>query len=55
MILVSRFNVREFSVPFENLSRGVAELEVTDSDDREWKLTNEAGAGQPPNLAIFFR
>ena len=32
---------------------GVAELEVTDSDDREWKLTNEAGAGQPPNLAIF--
>ena len=32
---------------------GVAELEVTDSDDREWKLTNEAETGQPPNLAIF--
>ena len=32
---------------------GVAELEVTDSDDRAWKLRNEAETGQRPNLVIF--
>ena len=32
---------------------GVVELEVTDSDDRQWKLRNEAQTGQPPNLVIF--
>ena len=31
---------------------GVGDLEVTDSDDREWTLRNEAGTGQLPNLVI---
>ena len=31
---------------------GVADLEVTDSDDREWTLRNEAETGQLPNLVI---
>ena len=30
-----------------------AELLVTDSDDREWKLRNETETSQPPNLVIF--
>ena len=30
----------------------MADLKVTDSDDREWTLRNEPGTGQLPNLVI---
>ena len=43
---------RVFSAIRQSLA-GVAELEVTDSDDRQWKIRNEAETGQPPNLVIF--
>ena len=32
---------------------GSVELEVTDADDREWKLRNEAETGQPPKLVML--
>ena len=43
---------RLFDVVRQSLS-GAAEMVVTDVDDREWKLRNEAETGQPPKLEIF--